>query len=119
MDRWLVRARLRRRDGLRLSELGAGLFVGLIVTSSTVTSLLLDHFGWLGFAVHPTGFGRIAGALLMVAGVSLIAALQQRGPSRTKHSSEVGRAVLSRARCPRDQGSPSQTMVTSRRSFTT
>jgi bacterial/archaeal transporter family-2 protein len=55
-------------------KLGAGLFVGLIVTASTVTSLLLDHFGWMGFDVHQAGFGRIVGGLLMIAGVSLIAA---------------------------------------------
>lgn len=55
-------------------RLGAGLFVGLVVTASTVTSLALDHFGWMGFAVHPAGAGRLAGGLLMVAGVALIAA---------------------------------------------
>jgi transporter family-2 protein len=54
-------------------KLGAGLFVGLVVTASTVTSLLLDHFGWMGFDVHPAGIGRIAGGLLMIAGVALIA----------------------------------------------
>jgi transporter family-2 protein len=55
-------------------KLGAGLFVGLIVTASTVASLLLDHFGWMGFEVHQAGWGRIAGGLLMIAGVALIAA---------------------------------------------
>jgi bacterial/archaeal transporter family-2 protein len=55
-------------------RLGAGLFVGLIVTASTVTSLALDHFGWMGFTVHPAGIGRIAGGLLMICGVALIAA---------------------------------------------
>lgn len=55
-------------------KLGAGLFIGLIVTASTVASLLFDHYGWMGFEVHRAGVGRIAGALMMVAGVSLIAA---------------------------------------------
>ncbi len=55
-------------------KLGAGLFVALIVTASTVTSLALDHFGWMGFAVHRAGLGRILGALLMIAGVGLISA---------------------------------------------
>ena len=54
-------------------KLGAGLFVALLVTASTTTSLLLDHFGWMGFDVHAAGIGRIAGGLLMVAGVVLIA----------------------------------------------
>lgn len=55
-------------------KLGAGLFVGLIVTASTITSLLLDHFGWMGFDVHQAGAGRIAGGVLMIVGVALIAA---------------------------------------------
>lgn len=55
-------------------KLGAGLFVALIVTASTVTSLLLDHFGWMEFAVHRAGLGRLAGAALMIGGVALIAA---------------------------------------------
>jgi transporter family-2 protein len=54
-------------------KLGAGVFVALIVTASTVTSLVLDHFGLMSFDVHPAGIGRIAGALLMVAGVALVA----------------------------------------------
>jgi transporter family-2 protein len=55
-------------------KLGAGLFVALIVTASTVTSLVLDHFGLMSFDVHVAGIGRIAGALLMIAGVACIAA---------------------------------------------
>jgi len=54
-------------------RLGAGLFVALIVTASTIAALVLDHFGWMGFEVHPAGIGRMAGAALMVAGVALIA----------------------------------------------
>lgn len=54
-------------------KLGAGVFVALIVTASTATSVVLDHFGLMGFAVHQAGWGRIAGALLMAAGVAMIA----------------------------------------------
>jgi transporter family-2 protein len=35
-------------------------------------SLVLDHFGWVGFAQHPVSLPRLAGALLVVAGVALI-----------------------------------------------
>lgn len=55
-------------------KLGAGLFVALIVTFSTVTSLVLDNYGLMSFAVHETGLGRIVGGLLMIAGVACIAA---------------------------------------------
>jgi transporter family-2 protein len=35
-------------------------------------SLVLDHFGWVGFPVHPINAWRIAGAALLLAGVGLI-----------------------------------------------
>ncbi len=54
--------------------LGSALFIGLTVTASTLLSVALDHFGWLGFAQHAAGPGRLAGGLLMVIGVALIAA---------------------------------------------
>jgi transporter family-2 protein len=55
-------------------RLGAGVFTGLTVTAGIATSLLLDHFGLVGFEVHPAGLWRIAGAGLMVAGLALVAA---------------------------------------------
>lgn len=55
-------------------QIGAAVFLGIVVTVGTVTSVLLDHFGWLGFQQHAAGIGRIAGAALMIAGVALIAA---------------------------------------------
>jgi transporter family-2 protein len=55
-------------------SLGSALFIGLTVTASTLLSVALDHFGWLGFAQHAAGPGRVIGAILMVVGVTLIAA---------------------------------------------
>jgi transporter family-2 protein len=54
-------------------RLGAATFAGFTVTAGLVTSVLLDHFGWVGFAQHTAGFGRILGCGLMIAGVALIA----------------------------------------------
>jgi transporter family-2 protein len=54
-------------------QIGAGAFLGLLVTAGVVTSILLDHFGWVGFEVHPASLWRILGGLLMIAGVALIA----------------------------------------------
>jgi bacterial/archaeal transporter family-2 protein len=59
---------------LYLAEsLGAAPFLGLVVTGGVVTSILLDHFGLVGFAVHRAGRMRIAGGALMVVGVTLVA----------------------------------------------
>jgi transporter family-2 protein len=54
-------------------ELGAATLTALVVTGQLVCSVGLDHFGWVGFAEHAAGIGRIVGCLLMVAGFFLIA----------------------------------------------
>ena len=54
-------------------QLGSALFMGLAVTAAIVMSIVLDHFGLAGFTQHPAGVGRLVGALLMVAGLGLIA----------------------------------------------
>ncbi len=54
-------------------RLGSGLFTGLTVTAAIVTSIALDHFGLIGFPVHPAGVGRLIGGALMVAGLICVA----------------------------------------------
>ncbi|GJE11574.1 MULTISPECIES: DMT family transporter [Methylobacterium] len=54
-------------------EIGAATFLGLIVTAGVVTSILLDHFGLVGFKVHPAGLWRLLGGALMIGGVGLVA----------------------------------------------
>ena len=53
-------------------RLGAATLTALVVTGQLVCSVLLDHFGLIGFDVHPAGIGRIVGCLLLVAGFVLI-----------------------------------------------
>jgi bacterial/archaeal transporter family-2 protein len=53
-------------------KLGAGALVALVVAGQLIFSVLLDHFGWLGFAQHPAGIARLAGCSLMITGVFLI-----------------------------------------------
>jgi bacterial/archaeal transporter family-2 protein len=53
-------------------RVGAGAFVGLTVTSALLTSLAIDHFGWLRVPVHPINTGKMIERLLMLAGVLLI-----------------------------------------------
>lgn len=54
-------------------ELGAAPLTALVVTGQLVCSVMLDHFGWVGFTEHAAGIGRIVGCLLMMAGFFLIA----------------------------------------------
>ncbi len=54
-------------------QLGSAVFMTLVVTAAVLTSLLLDHFGLVGFKQHSLGWGRAAGAVLILAGLGLIA----------------------------------------------
>lgn len=54
-------------------KVGAAVFTAFSVTAAVITSLALDHFGWMGFEQHPAGAGRIAGAVLIIGGLALIA----------------------------------------------
>ena len=53
-------------------KLGATTMVATVLAGQMVASLLLDHFGWLGYPLHPVSLGRIAGVLLLCLGVWLI-----------------------------------------------
>ncbi|MEM7677095.1 MAG: DMT family transporter [Myxococcota bacterium] len=50
-------------------RLGATLLVGAIVTGQLIGSLVIDHFGLVGFAVVPISPVRALGVVLLVAGV--------------------------------------------------
>ncbi len=54
-------------------RIGAAPFLGLIVTAGIVTSILLDHYGLVGFKTHAADLWRVAGGGLMILGVTLIA----------------------------------------------
>ena len=57
---------------LFVDTVGAGAFNGLLITANLLTSIAIDHFGWLGMPVCGAGRGRATGAGLMVAGILLI-----------------------------------------------
>ena len=59
--------------GLKLvGTVGAGTYTALNVTAALVMSIGIDHFGLLRVDPHPCNLGRVAGAILMIAGVALI-----------------------------------------------
>ena len=53
--------------------IGAGPFLGIIVVAGTVASLLIDHYGLVGFKVHELNLWRVVGGALMSLGVLLVA----------------------------------------------
>lgn len=54
-------------------RMGSAVFMTVTVTAAVLTSLALDHWGLVGFPAHPMGWGRAAGAALIVGGLALIA----------------------------------------------
>lgn len=57
---------------LFVGTVGAGAFAGLTITANIIMSLIIDKFGMFGMTVHDLTPGRVAGAVLMVAGIALI-----------------------------------------------
>ncbi len=53
-------------------RLGAATLVAALVAGQMITSLVLDHYGWVGFAEHPVSIPRLVGAALVVGGVVLV-----------------------------------------------
>ncbi len=52
--------------------LGAATMIGLIIAGQMLASITLDHFGLVGFPVHPLSFWRAFGAIFLITGVVLI-----------------------------------------------
>jgi transporter family-2 protein len=53
-------------------DLGALLSIALVVTGQMVASLLIDHYGLLGFSVRPFSYSKLVGCLMMVLGLFLM-----------------------------------------------
>ena len=53
-------------------KLGAATLVALILAGQAIASLLVDHFGWVGFEENPITPLRGAGVLLLAGGVALV-----------------------------------------------
>lgn len=53
-------------------RLGATNMLAWLLAGQMLAALLLDHFGLLGYPLHSLSIGRLAGVVLLVAGVLLI-----------------------------------------------
>ena len=53
-------------------RLGAAVLLALVIAGQMLCALLLDHYGWLGFAQHSINLGRVLGAALLVVGAVLV-----------------------------------------------
>jgi len=48
------------------------MFMVLVIAGQLAMAITLDHFGWAGFRESPITFGKVAGLLLIVAGIWMI-----------------------------------------------
>ncbi len=53
-------------------RLGSATLLALVVLGQLLASLVIDHFGWIGFPEHPISTLRILGAIMLFGGVLLI-----------------------------------------------
>ena len=53
-------------------KMGAAAYVSVTILGIVTASLLLDHFGVVGFQKHPITFGKLFGAVMVVFGMAII-----------------------------------------------
>ncbi len=53
-------------------RLGAAALVAVILAGQATASLVVDHFGWVGFEENPVTPGRLLGVALLAGGVLLV-----------------------------------------------
>jgi transporter family-2 protein len=54
------------------NRLGAAGWLGVVVTGQILTSVVLDHYGWLGFTPNPVSLWRVVGVSLLLAGAVIV-----------------------------------------------
>jgi transporter family-2 protein len=52
--------------------LGTALTFSLVVAGQMIAAMVIDHYGWLGMTVKEISLGRMAGVILLIAGVIMI-----------------------------------------------
>ena len=53
-------------------RVGAATLIAALIAGQMVASLVVDHFGWVGFPVHHVSAGRVVGLVFLFAGVLLV-----------------------------------------------
>ncbi|WP_337041748.1 DMT family transporter [Emticicia sp. 17c] len=57
---------------LIVQRIGSANMIALIVAGQLITAMTLDHFGLIGFKMHPISMWRIIGGIVTVIGVYMI-----------------------------------------------
>ena len=54
------------------NKLGAAGWLGVVVAGQILTSVVLDHYGLVGFKIHPVTPWRVVGVVLLLAGAAIV-----------------------------------------------
>ncbi|ODP33405.1 DMT family transporter [Pandoraea sp. ISTKB] len=71
-------------------RLGAANFIVCVVAGQVVASLLIDHFGLMGLPTKPVNLVRIAGVVLIVAGMIVVQWGTRAAPVKAAAASAIG-----------------------------
>ncbi len=73
-------------------KVGAASFIVAVIAGQMATSLIIDHFGLMGFAQRPASLVRVAGLVLIVAGLAVTqwASVAKPGQNRPGSAIEAG-----------------------------
>lgn len=55
-----------------VKDIGPANLLCLVIAGQLVAGVLIDHFGWVGFSVHPINAWRVLGIALIMSGVWLV-----------------------------------------------
>lgn len=53
-------------------RLGSATLIACVIVGQLGASIVIDHFGWIGYPVHAASPGRLIGAVLLLAGVACV-----------------------------------------------
>lgn len=53
-------------------KIGSATFFAMIITGQLLASVVLDHFGVLGFPHNPINFWRVAGVMMLIGGAVIV-----------------------------------------------
>lgn len=76
-------------------KLGVVLLVGAVLCGQLVSSVAIDHFGWVGMEQQRVNPGRVAGVALLLAGVLMIQLSTERRAPPSPEMSETPRVSAS------------------------
>jgi transporter family-2 protein len=82
-----------------MPRLGAGTFIVAVIAGQVIVSMLIDHYGWMGLPVRPVTWVRLAGIVLILGGMAIVAVAGSAVQSKPVREGGVQAGAQSATRC--------------------